>query len=214
MLNLVIIGAGGFGRELLPWIEDCFDPAEYQVRGFVDGNPRALEGHDVELPILASPEDFQPEPKDRLLLAIGNVPVRERMASLLEARGARFANMIHPTAVIAATATIGIGAVIYPYAVVSNAAVLEPHVHLSLYASVGHDAVVGSHSLLSPYATLNGAAKLGRQVFLGTHAAVAPGVQVGDGVKISANSAAMNDVPAGMFVFGVPGKAVRLPATG
>lgn len=214
MLNLVIIGAGGFGRELLPWIEECFDPADYRVRGFLDGNPQALADHDIDLPVLAAPDDYQPEPDDRLILALGNVPARARIAGQLEARGGRFASMIHPTAVIASTATLGIGAVIYPYAVISNQAVLEPHVHLSLYASVGHDAHVGRYSLLSPYATLNGAVKLGREVFLGTHAAVAPGVQVGDGVRISANSVAMRDVAPSMFVLGVPGKAVRLPSIG
>lgn len=214
MYDLVIIGAGGFGRELLPWIGDCFDPAEYRLRGFLDANPQALAGYGIELPVVESPQDYRPQPNDRLLLALGDVATRAQIAGLLEEKGGRFATMIHPTAVISSTAQIGAGALIYPYAVISNQAVLEPHVHLSLYASVGHDARVGSFSLLSPYATLNGAAAVGREVFLGTHATVAPGVQVGDDVRISANSAAMRDVPPGSMVFGVPGKTVRRPGIG
>ena len=110
---------------------------------------------------------------------------------------------------IASTAQIGEGAVIYPFAIVSNCSNLTGFVHLNYFSSVGHDCKLGEYCLLAPYATLNGFVQLEDDVYVSTHATVAPGRTVGQHSKISANSAAMRDVPPRSFVYGVPGKQTR-----
>ena len=207
MLDLIIIGAGGFGRELHAMLPDVFPANEYHFKGFLAGetNPLATELG----PVLGAPEVYQPQASDRFLLAIGDIDARRRTTEPLLQRGARFASFIHPTAVVAHTARISDGAVIYPLATVSNSARLDVFVHLNYYASVGHDAVVGRHCLLSPYATLNGFSALEEDIYVGTHATVTIGRRVGARSKISANSAVMQDVPADSMVFGVPGRITR-----
>ena len=207
MLDLIIIGAGGFGHELHAMLWDVFTSKSHRFKGFLadQTDPRATRLG----PILATPEAYEPAETDRILLAIGDMEARRRISESLAQRGGQFASYIHPTAFIVRTATIGVGAVIYPYATVSNEAQLDNHVHLNYYASVGHNAKVGCCCLLAPYATLNGFSVLEEDVYVSTHATVVVGQRVGARSKISANSAVMRDVPTDSMVFGVPGRVTK-----
>ena len=206
-LDLVIVGAGGFGREVHVMLDDVYPAERYRFKGFLADETNELAA--ALGPTLGSPEDYQPQPNDRLILAIGYMDARQRLTRHLEDRGAVFADFIHPRAFIAKNARIGNGAVIFPFAVVSNAASLGDHVHLNYYASVGHDAKVGRCSLLAPYATMNGFSSLGEAVYLSTHSTVVVNKHVADHAKVSANSTVQHDVPAHAFVFGVPGRVMQ-----
>jgi sugar O-acyltransferase (sialic acid O-acetyltransferase NeuD family) len=208
MFNLVIVGAGDFARELEPMLWDVFPKDEYRLKGFL-GRAGDASATRTASPLLGDPDTYQPADADRFLLAVGSMPARVRLANLLEHRGAQFVSFVHPRAFVMSTAKIGSGAVIYPLAVVSHAVRLERFVHLSYFASAGHDCQVGEFCLLAPYATLNGCCQIEPEVYLSTHATVVPGRRVGKGAKVSANSAVMQDVPAGSLVFGVPGRCVR-----
>jgi sugar O-acyltransferase (sialic acid O-acetyltransferase NeuD family) len=210
MQDIVIIGAGGFGRELHEMLWDCLSPEQYRFKGFLAKDPDELAGYEVDAPILDHPDSYQPRANDRLLLAIGDMDVRRRIVETLTSRGGEFLTLIHPTSIVAKTAEVGRGAIIYPFTIVMNGAVVEDYVHLSIYASVGHDARVGKYSLMAPYATLNGFSVIEEEVYMSTHSTVAPEKRVGRRSKISANSAVMQDVPALSLVHGVPGRQTRL----
>lgn len=206
-LDLIIIGAGGFGRELHVMLWDAFSPAEYNFKGFLADD---IDEKAAKLgPLVGSPEDYHPQENDRFLLAVGYMDARERLTKMLADRGGKFVSFIHPLAFVASTASVGEGAVIYPFAVVSNAANVADQVHLNYYASVGHDVHVGRCCLLAPYATLNGFSAIEDHVYMSTHATVVVAKRVGARTKVSANSTVQRDVPADSFVHGVPGQFTR-----
>ncbi len=207
--DVLIVGAGGFGREVLTWLRDCLDPDSYAFKGFLDQNRDALTGFGLAEQVIGDPEHYEPEPHDRFVLAIGDMSSRRRTVESLLSRNAEFVTVVHPTAIIAPTATVGRGTVIYPYTVVSNGARLQDFVHLSLFASVGHDAYVGRYCLLAPYATLNGFAVVEDEVYMSTHSTVVPERRVGRNSTVSANSAVLQDVPPSSFVYGVTCKQTR-----
>jgi len=214
MLDLVIVGAGGFGREVYQWARAAFDPAEYQVKGFLSNRPDDLKGRQIEAAVLGNDESYRIEPGDRFLFAIGRPEIKRHMIERLKARGARFATLIHPTAVVAATAEIGEGVVVCPFCTVSDHVRLEDFAMLNFYASVGHDARIGRYAILSPYATVNGFSVLGEEAFLGSHVTVTAGRKLGDGVRVSANVAVHADVPPRTLVYGVSPKKATIFAPG
>lgn len=199
--RLVIVGAGGFGREVRWWARDSWEGIE--IAGFLDADPaRGSAGE----PVLGDPAAWEPREDDGYVLAIGIPGVRRRVAEGMLSRGARLVALCHPTAVIAPTATIAPGAVVCPHAVVSDSAAVGRCAIVNYHASVAHDAAVGDYAVLSPYATLAGGARVGEDAFLGLHASIGPGCTLGDRSKVSANSCLLADAPPDSIVYGVPGR--------
>jgi sugar O-acyltransferase (sialic acid O-acetyltransferase NeuD family) len=212
MYDLIIVGAGGFARELRQFVGTSFPPAALKLKGFLSNNPHDFDHFEIDEPILGDPETYVPLPKDRFLLAIGSIEHRKKVVEQLKLRQARFLTLIHPTAYVDANAKIGEGCVIYPFASVMNAATIGDFVTMSIYASAGHDAQIGNYCNLSPYATMNGFSVLEEDVFLGTHASVLASLRVGRGSKVSANSVVTHNVQPDTLVFGVPGRHARVQA--
>jgi len=201
--RILIVGAGGFGREIRCWIRDAWPEGASGDVGFLDADASRGGAHG---PVVGDPSTYQPLPGDGLLLGIGIPGIRRRLAEGLAARGGRFLTLVHPTAVVAPSAVIGEGATVCPHGIVSADAVLGRCVLVNYHASVAHDAAVGDYAVLAPYATLGGFAQVGADVFLGLHASIGPGRQVGARSKVSANSCALADVPPDTLVWGVPGR--------
>ena len=205
--RVIVVGAGGFGREAMQWAQAAWPDQIGRLAGFLSADSAALAGHPARLPILGDPATFAVQPGDGFLLAIGIPLVRRRVAEQLTHRGAVFLTLVHPTAVVADTATIGPGSVVCPHAVVSDAVSIGRCVLVNYHASLGHDAVAGDYAVFSPYATLGGGAVVEEDVFLGLHATVGPRVRIGAAAKVSANSAALVSVPRQTLVYGVPGRS-------
>jgi len=208
MYDIIIIGAGGFGREVYLWAKDSFSKEQYNIKGFLDDNPRILDNYDMDVGIIGNLNSYEIKNQDRFLFAIGDIDIKKDLVIKLKEKGAKFLTLIHPTAIVAKTTKIGEGVIICPFCLVSDNVLLGDFVMMNIYSSCGHDVKVGSYCILSPYATLNGFVILEEEVFLGTHTNVIPYKRVGCKSKISANSVAMRDVPPNKIVFGVPGKAI------
>jgi sugar O-acyltransferase (sialic acid O-acetyltransferase NeuD family) len=202
-MALIIVGAGGFGREVLQYALD----AKLSVKGFLDINSNALDGFPVEHQILGSPVEYVFESTDRFVLAIGDPAIKQKLAKLLETRGAQFVSVIHPLAYVAPSARLHLGCVVAPFAFLAPSTVLEEHVSINTYASAGHDARIGAFSTLSPYSVINGFVTLGQGVLLATHAVVVLGKTVGKWSKVSAGSVALQHVPEYALAVGNPAKS-------
>jgi sugar O-acyltransferase (sialic acid O-acetyltransferase NeuD family) len=180
------------------------------IAGFLSADAGRPNTQACPLPILADPSRFEPEPGDALILAIGIPETRRVVAESLESRGAEFLTLVHPTAIVAPTASIGTGSIVCPFSIVSDSAKVGRFALLNYHTSLGHDATAGDFAVLSPYATLGGAAHIGNDVFMGMHASVGPGKHVGARSKVSANACALTDAPSDSIVFGVPGRITAL----
>ena len=205
MKEIVIVGAGGFAREVRQIFAPQLTGDNVRFKGYLGKDHGA--GHDpsIEGCVLGDPEQYQPDGSDRFVLAIGNMEARQRIVESLRAKGARMLSLVHPLALVADSARLGEGVLIYPYAVVSHDAVLDDCVKLNFFTCVGHNASLGKYCLLAPYATVNGFSVLEDLVYMSTHSTVGPQVRVGQGATISANSCATRDVPAKRLCSEFPG---------
>lgn len=205
-MDIVIVGAGGFAREVYTWLRHGM-PEGHRIKGFLAPNPHDLDGFGIEEPILGSEDDHEVREDERFLPALGHMAVRVKAIETLARRGARFLTYVHPTAIVAPTAELGQGVVVCPFSLISDSTRLGDFTIVNFYASVGHDASTGAYAVLSPYATINGRARLGARSFMGTHATIAPGVTVGARSKVAANSAVLRDARDDTLQVGVPSKS-------
>lgn len=212
---LIIVGAGGFGREVLGWVQAAHAAnGGGTVKGFLDANPDALTDCGTELSVLGDPDSYEPTPDHEFICAIGDPETKLRVVQTLEARGARFRTLQHPSVIIGPSCEIGRGSVLCPGVVLTTHVTLEAFVTLNVHTSVGHDAVIGAGSTLSAHCDVTGGARLEEGVFLGSHASVLPSVRVGTGAVVGAGSVAVRDVSAHTTVMGVPAIAVLRPRAG
>jgi sugar O-acyltransferase (sialic acid O-acetyltransferase NeuD family) len=216
MKRLVIVGAGGFGREVFSIIHDINQVQEtWDVLGFLDDNPGAIGGSSLYPPVLGPAEHCGTLPDAWAICAVGNPKIRMQLVQRANAHGARWASIVHPTVQIGLGSSFGIGCVLCQQAIVTTDARIGDHVHVNCMGHVTHDTRVGDFSTISSHVEICGHGVLEEGVFLGTHAAILPGIRVGAWASVGAGSAAMTNVAPGHTVLGVPAKSIltRGPAT-
>jgi sugar O-acyltransferase (sialic acid O-acetyltransferase NeuD family) len=204
--EVILVGAGGLGREVMQYVLDTVDPKTHRIKGFLDDFKDRLKPDSLDSPVLGTTTEYHLTEADWFLLAIGDPHQRMKIAERLTARGARFLTLVHPLAHVARTARLGEGCIVGPFATVGAYAQLGNHVALTYYASVGHDARVGDCCALSPYAAANGGTILEPCVFVGTHAAINPMKRIGRGAKVAAGAVVYRNVPAHSLAAGNPAK--------
>ena len=209
MKDLIIIGAGGFGREVAQWVEDINRIEEtWNILGFIDDNPDALDGFPSDYRVIGSVSGWQPAEDQYFALAIANSGVKEKIAGEFRNKGAKFASIIHPTATVGKHNKIGEGFIAYPGAVVTSNVTIGDFVTL-ITSGIGHDAVVGDYTTISGFCDITGGCHIGSHVFLGTHACIIPGRTVGDHVYICAGSVVMSDIQDNVKVMGNPARKIN-----
>ena len=206
--RLVIVGAGGFGREVQSWIETS--PKWLHEHGnapivFVDD---AAPPVPVRAPIVSRLEGFVPEVDDLVLVAIGAPLVRRSVVSRLRDHGAQFTSFVHDNAVIGDGVTVGAGSIICPGSILSTDIVLGEQVHINTNCMIGHDVSLGSFSTLSTSCNLGGGVVVGENTFVATGTSVIPGRKVGMGAYVGVGSVVIRHVPDGVTVFGNPSKVI------
>lgn len=206
--DIVIVGAGGFGREVLQYVRDAFaGDSGYRIKGFLDDQPPDLAAFGLSLPVLGNTREYQPVEAERFVIAVGDPRVRAALSERLAGLGARFLSVVHPRSYVAPSASVGEGCIVAPFATIGAHAAIGDHTVLTYYASVGHDARVGRWCALSPHSVTNGMTTIGDRVFLGAHAVVNPLQRVADDAKVAAGAVVYRPVPASTLASGNPAKA-------
>lgn len=206
--KLIIVGAGGLGREVSSYAREALGTEGDPILGFLDDKapPPDVE-HLLAAPWLGPISTYTPSDDESFVVAIGDPTSRAKVVEGLKSRGARFITVRHPSAYVAANATIGQGAILAPFCTVGAGAQIGAFAHLHFYSSAAHDTRLHDFATLSPYAVANGGSVIGEGVFLGSRATVNPITTVGRYSKVTAGSVVYQDVPPGSIAHGNPAKA-------
>jgi sugar O-acyltransferase (sialic acid O-acetyltransferase NeuD family) len=205
MKNLLIIGARGFGREIYNLALSCKGfGSEFNVKGFLDDKPGALDGLTGYPQILGPVETYKVQDDDVFVCALGLPKSKKHYVDIILEKRGMFYTLIHPTAIISQNTVIDQGAVIQANAFVSSEVQIGAFVALQPFCVIGHDAQIGSFSHLNAYAFMGGYANCGVGVTLHTGSKVLPHKSVGDWATVGAGSIVMRNVKPDMTVFGMP----------
>lgn len=208
MKDLIIVGANGFGREVLQWVKDINKVMPtWNIKGFIDDNLNVLNGYQCDFKILGRIQDWEPSGNEVFTCAVAISPVKEKLVNLLKSKGAVFARVVHPTAIIGEFCTIGEGLLVTPRAKISPNVTIGNYVTI-LGSGVGHDAVLGDFTTITGNCSVNGHVILGKRVFVGSNVCIAPSKKIGDDVYIGMGSAVISNIKAGYKVMGNPAKKI------
>jgi sugar O-acyltransferase (sialic acid O-acetyltransferase NeuD family) len=210
--GLVIVGCGGFGREVFALVEavNAASGALWRVEGFVDDAPSGEDRDRVQALgscILGPVESLTAGRQGRVaVLAIGSPAARAAVAGRLDGHGLRYPALVHPAATLGRAVTLEEGVVVAAGARVSTNIWLGAHVQVDQNATIGHDSRIGDCSRLNPQACVSGSVQIEPQVLVGANATVLPGLRVGRGATIGAQACVVRDVAESSVVKGVPAR--------
>ncbi len=210
MKNLLIIGAGGFGREVY-WIARGIrdQRIDWEIKGFLDDRADILDKYTYEHPIISSVEDYQPEPDDLFICGIGVPDKRKYYCEKILAKGGVFTNLIHPSVAISPNIQWGVGIVICSYASISCDSSIGNFVSINSYSLIGHDVEIGDYTHINSYAFIGGSTKIGQEVTIHPHAVIKPEGQIDDNAVVGAGSVVLSKIKRQQTVFGVPALPVK-----
>jgi acetyltransferase EpsM len=134
-------------------------------------------------------------------MGIANMKYRRVIIEQLLAKGAQFQTLIHPTALLSPSATIGAGCVISHNVSVGPKAVLGNFNLINSRCTIGHDTNIGNYNFLSPQVVTGGFAKIADENFIGTNAVLLPGISLGNFNTISAGMIVDKNVTDNTTVF-------------
>lgn len=152
---IVIVGAGGLGKEIACLIKDL---SEFELVGFYDDGLPVGQTILGKYPVLGSTQnliDIQEE--FAVTVAFGNPSTRKKVWEKLQVNpNLSFPILIHPQALLMNKERIalGKGTVIFPFSILTTDIELGDNCLVHTRASVHHDVNVGSHSVIMPGARL------------------------------------------------------------
>jgi hypothetical protein len=211
--GLVVVGAGGFGREVLDVVDAINAVAAepvWQVAGVVDDAPSAENlarlarrgvahlGAVEEYLATAAPASY--------VVGVGSPPARRQLAERFEAAGHAAATLMHPSATQGFDVEIGAGSVVCAGVRLTTNVRIGRHVHLNLNATVGHDAVLGDYVSANPIASISGDVTIDDEVLIGVGGVILNGLRLGRGSTVGGSACVVRDVPPGVVVKGVPAR--------
>ncbi len=219
MNDIIIVGAGGHGREIFELVS-ALNARGLGPRciGFLAEGERYPErARALGAEILGPPDALDGFPA-AYILGIGSSRERHRLAQELELLGRVAHPLVHPDATLGAAVTLDHGCVVAAGAVVTTNVFLGLHTHVNVCASISHDVTIGDHCTIAPGARITGTVTIEDEVEVGAGAVILPGRTVGARAVIGAGAVVTKDVPGGAVVAGVPARALpssmRMAGTG
>lgn len=214
--NLVIVGAGGFGREVygIAAVIAQIPEAYVAIKGFLDDRTvtGSIDPTTLPAPALGSPAHYVPQANDAFVVALGDPAQRQQYAAALAEKGVRFLSLLPPQAMVAdyerhrqQQAGVCVGF----FCTVSSGVRFGQHVTLASHSSIGHDCVIGDYTHIGSFVFVGGGVTIGRKVTIHPKATILPGLSIGDGATVGAGSVVIAPVKPGVTVFGNPAMPVR-----
>ncbi|HEY9445351.1 MAG TPA: acetyltransferase [Gemmatimonadales bacterium] len=205
--RVIVIGGGEHARVLIEAIRAS--APGHELLGFVD--PRNCEETTRHLatPRLGDEEALARYAGALGILGFGALDARNRRVEAVERLTpllGGWATVIHSSAWVSPSATVGAGTVIMAGAVVQTGARIGAHCVVNTGAVVEHDVVLDDHAQLAPGVTLGGGARIGRLAYIGLGAVVRDHTAVGAGATVGMGAVVVRDVADGLQVIGVPAR--------
>lgn len=207
--DLVVVGAGGFGREVIEIVQKLSSlEARWRLAGVLDDDPASDDLEQLRLrgvPHLGAVSLLENLPSTtHAVIAIGSSTVRRLVDTTYPHRP--WATLVHPDSTIGADVQLGPGVIVAAGARLSTNIRIDRHGQIDQNATVGHDSLLEPYARLNPQACISGRAVIRAGALVGANATVLQGLIVGEGATVGAGGVVTRDVPPFKIVKGVPAR--------
>jgi len=213
MQDIVIYGAGGFGREIACLLNaiNKIDP-QWNLIGFIDDGVLIGTGNRFGkvLGDLAFLNNYQQQLA--VIISVANPAILQKLAVTITNNNIYFPNIIAPNVNIFDNESfkIGRGNLIFFGCRISCDVSMGDFNLLNGAVSLGHDVKLGNYNVLGPSTRISGDTQIGDQNFFGVQAIVLQGFKIGNETRIGVNSVIMRNTKDHSLYHGNPAKRIQL----
>ena len=144
MKHLIILGAGGMGRQVFSFAKSCNGfGKDYDIKGFLDDDPNAMKCFPGYPPVLGTVDGYPIEEDDVFFNSIGDIQAKKQCIQKILFKGGDFLTLIHPTAQVSPDTKIGRGCMLGSYVGIGVETTIGDFCLLQSKCTIGHDVVVG-----------------------------------------------------------------------
>lgn len=209
---VLIVGAGGFGRETAALLEELRAHGEFEAAGFADDSDE-LQGSTIAgLPVLGPVHIASESDEYGVVVTVGNprsYDSKHRIVGRLDLNPGRYVTLVHPTASLGSEVTLGEGTIVLAGCVATHGVTIGRHVAIMPNVVLTHDDEVGDFAILGAGAKLGGGVKVGAGAYVGSGASVRESTSIGAGALVGMGAAVVSDVPPGETWVGVPARPLQ-----
>lgn len=207
--KLAIIGGGGLGRELESWINQSNLIKDYALLGFLDDNPKILEGYKNDYKIISNVDEKALINATNVIVAIADCKFKERLFTLWRnSNNFNIKSFIHSTVILAKNVNLSTGVVLCPNTLISCDTTIGEGVFINCGSQIGHDVSIGNYTTIMASVNIGGGAIIGNNVTIGTGAVILPRVKIADNIIIGAGSVVFRNVKNEGTYIGNPAKRI------
>ena len=214
MKDIIIIGAGGVGKEVTFIIEQINEvKPSWNILGIIDDNKKLhgsiINGY-VVLGDLKYLDKYSNEiKKPELVVAMADYNTKKGIVNKLNNKF-KFATIIHPDVHVHNTTKIGEGSIIYNGVIMTTNITIGNHVLISPKCGIGHDSIIKDYAALLWNVNISGKDIIEEGAFIGSASTIIQGKRIGQGSIIGAGAVVINDVLNNTTNVGVPSKTIKI----
>lgn len=211
MKKIVIVGAGGFGREVKMLIDQINQSEnKYEFLGFYDDGFAKKTNINYD-EVLGSIEDLANiDCEINVVIAIGDPVVKKKIVEKLTNSNIIFPTLIHPSVIIGTEfVNIGMGCIICAGNILTCNISIKDFVILNLMCTVGHDTIINSFASFMPSVNISGEVLIHEEVYVGTGAKIINQLEIGKQTIIGAGAVVSKTLPEKCTAVGIPAKPIK-----
>jgi sugar O-acyltransferase (sialic acid O-acetyltransferase NeuD family) len=208
MQQVLIIGAGGWGREVLSQMQGDPDHGrKWVVKGFLDSRTQVLDGLGCDVAVLGDPMTHVPAPDEAFVCAMGDPRARHQYAQPILSKDGKFIP-IRTGAYVSPRVHYGTGSFLCHRVQISPDVSIGDFANVHTQTVIGHDVRIGSYAQIGAMVFIGGGTQIGDFAIIHPHATILPGIEIGEGATVGAGAVVVKRVPAGATVFGNPARTI------
>lgn len=212
MKDLVIIGCGGFGREVSWLVERINKKAmTWNLLGFVDDDLSLTGKHFDGYEVLGSIDWLMMQTEEiNVVCSVAKPAIRSKIIEKCSYNPKMvFPVLVSPDAIIGKNIEIGEGSIVCSSTVMTVDVAIGRHVIVNLACTIGHDAILNDFVTLYPTVNVSGHVIIGTHTEIGTGSQIIQGLCIGARTIVGAGSVVIRDIPSDCTAVGVPAKPIK-----
>jgi sugar O-acyltransferase (sialic acid O-acetyltransferase NeuD family) len=210
MNDIVIIGAGGFAREVAWLIKDInTQDNNWNFLGYIESDRSRIGQSCGDAFVIETDEWLLRQEKELyLVIGIGNPQIIDRIRhKLVQNKYLHFTNLIHPGVLSDRNrCQLGVGNIICAGNILTTDIKIGSFNILNLASTYGHDVTIGDCCVFNPGVNLSGGVTVGDRCLLGTGSLVLETLTLGNDVIVGGGAVVTKNVDPGLCVVGIPAK--------